>query len=86
MELSQIYSLIDDNNKLDSFIKNQCNLSINVSFFELLDLFIVKSLLEQKSYWNTDKSLNVDEYISNLKKKDFKNTKYYFLLNKQFNN
>ena len=79
MELSQIYSLIDDNNKLDSFIKNQCNLSINVSFSELLDLFIVKSLLEQKSYWNTDKSLNVDEYISNLKKKISKtlNTTFY---------
>ncbi|MBZ5985223.1 hypothetical protein KIJ05_08875 [Leuconostoc gelidum subsp. gasicomitatum] len=69
MELSQIYSLVYDNNKLDSFIKNQCNLSIDVSFSELLDLFILKSLLEQKNYWNTDKSLNVDEYISNLKKK-----------------
>lgn len=79
MELSQIYSLIDDNNKLDSFIKNQCDLSINVSFSELLDLFIVKSLLEQKNYWNTDKSLSVDEYISNFKKKISKtlNTTFY---------
>lgn len=79
MELSQIYSLIDDNNKLDSFIKNQCDLSINVSFSELLDLFIVKSLLEQKNYWNTDKSLSLDEYISNLKKKISKtlNTTFY---------
>ncbi|WP_273707033.1 hypothetical protein [Leuconostoc mesenteroides] len=79
MELSQIFSLIDDNNKLDSFIKNQCDLSINVSFSELLDLFIVKSLLEQKNCWNTDKSLSVDEYISNLKKKISKtlNTTFY---------
>lgn len=69
MELSQIYSLVDDNNKLDSFIKNQCDLSIDVSFSELLDLFIVKSLLEQKNYLNSNKSLNVDDYISNLKKR-----------------